>query len=59
MEYCKQSACSMGDLGSVPGSEKSPGEGNSNPVFLPGEFNGLRRLEDYSPWGCKGLGMTE
>ena len=49
----------MGDLGSVPGSEKSPGEGNSNPVFLPGEFNGLRRLEDYSPWGCKGLGMTE
>ena len=23
------------------------------PVFLPGEFHGLRSLVDYSPWGCK------
>ena len=22
-------------------------------VFLPGEFHGQRRLEGYSPWGCK------
>ena len=29
------------------------------PVFLPGEFNGERILEGYSPWGCKALDMTE
>ena len=23
------------------------------PVFLSGKFHGQRRLEDYSPWGCK------
>ena len=27
----KESACNEGDLGSIPGSERSPGEGNSNP----------------------------
>jgi len=27
----KESACSVGDLGSIPGSERSPGEGNDNP----------------------------
>ena len=27
----KESACSAGDLGSIPGSEKSPGEGNGYP----------------------------
>ena len=26
----KASACNVGDLGSVPGSERSPGEGNGN-----------------------------
>ena len=25
------------DMGSIPGSGRSPGEGNGNPVFLPGE----------------------
>ena len=28
----KESACSAGDLGSIPGSGWSPGEGNSNPL---------------------------
>ena len=27
----KESACNAGDVGSVPGSERSPGEGNGNP----------------------------
>ena len=34
----------------------------SNPVFLPGEFNGQRRLagySPYSPWGHKELDTTE
>ena len=29
---CKESACNAGDPGSIPGSERSPGEGNSNPL---------------------------
>ena len=42
----KESACKAGDLGSIPGLGRSPGEGNGNPslVFLPGEFHGQRLL---------------
>ena len=29
------------------------------PVFLPGEFQGQRSLEGYSPWSCKELDMIE
>ena len=29
------------------------------PVFLPGESQGQRSLEGYSPWDCKESGMTE
>ena len=29
------------------------------PVFLPGEFHGLRTLVGYSPWGRKESEMTE
>ena len=28
----KESACNVGDLGSIPGLGKSPGEGNGNPL---------------------------
>ena len=28
----KESACSTGDVGSIPASGRSPGEGNSNPL---------------------------
>ena len=30
----KESACNVGDLGSIPGSERSPGEGNGNSSIL-------------------------
>ena len=42
----KESACSAGDLGLIPGSEKSAGEENGypTPVVLPGESCGLRIL---------------
>ena len=29
---CKESACNVGDLGSIPGSGRSPGEENGNPL---------------------------
>ena len=49
----KASASNVGDPGSIPGSGRSPGEGNgqSTPVFLPGESHGRRKLVDYSPQG--------
>ena len=28
----KESACNVGDLGLIPGSGRSPGEGNGNPL---------------------------
>ena len=32
MAQGKASACNAGDLGSIPGSGRSPGEGNGNPL---------------------------
>ena len=57
----KESACIAKDLGSIPGSGRSPGEGNGNPLqlFLPGESHGQRSLAGYSPWGHKESDMTE
>ena len=57
----KKSACSAGDPGSIPGSGRFPGEGNSlpTPIFLPGEFYGQRSLEGYSSQDHKELDMTE
>ena len=49
----KESACNVGDLGSIPGSGRSPGGGHGlpTPVFLPGEFHGQRSLTGYRPCG--------
>ena len=57
----KDSACNAGDLGSIPGSGRSPGEGNSNPLQYSCLENphGQRNLAGYSPWGRKELDMTE
>ena len=46
----------VGDAGSIPRSERSPGEGNDNPmtpVFLPGKSHQQRSLAGYSPEGHK------
>ena len=50
----KESACNAGDLGSVPGLGRSPGEGKDYPCQNTGLYSGLR-----IPWGCKELDMTE
>ena len=57
----KASASSVGNPGSIPGSGRSPEQGNSNPpqVLLPGESHGQRSLVDYSPRGRKESDMTE
>ena len=57
----KVSAWNAGDLGSIPGSGRSPGEGKRHPtpVLLPGESHGGRSLVGYSPWGHKESDTTE
>ena len=50
----------MGDVSSIPGLRRSPGEGKQPaPVFLLGESHGQRSLAGDSPWGHKELDMTE
>ena len=58
---CKESACSAGDLGPIPGSGRFPWrrEWPATPLFLPGEFHGHRSLVGYNPRGRKELDATE
>ena len=55
----KASACDAGDPGSIPGSGRSPGEGNGNPALLPGKSYGWRSLIGYRPWGRQESDTTE
>ena len=51
----KASPCNAGDLGLIPGSGRSPGEGNGNPLWYSCLENptGRRSLVGYSPWNRK------
>ena len=42
----KESACNAGDLGSIPGSGKFPGEGNGNPL----QYSCLENPMDRGAW---------
>ena len=42
----KESACSAGDLGSIPASGTSPGEGNGNLL----QYSGLEHSMDRGAW---------
>ena len=57
----EESTCNAGDLGLMPGLERSPGGGHGNPLQYSGLENphGQRSLVNYSPWGCKESDMTE
>jgi len=55
----KNPPASAGDAGSVPGSGRSPGEGNGNHSnILPGKSHGQRSLVSYSPCSRKELDTT-
>jgi len=54
----KESAFNEGDLGSIPGLERSPGEKNGKYSYLE-NHHGQRSLAGYSPWGRKESDMTE
>ena len=56
----KASAYNVGDLGSIPGSGRSPGEGNGNSL----QYSCLENPVDQGAWwaavhGRKELGTTE
>ena len=53
----KETACSIGDQGSIPGLGRSPGGRKGNPLQYSLE-NSMNRGA-YSLWGHKELGMTE
>ena len=56
----KESACNTGDSGLIPGSGRSPGEGNGNPLQYSCLENSWREEPGgHSPWGCKELDTTE
>ena len=47
----KESACNAGDLGSIPGLRRSPGEENGNPL----QYSCLEIPTDRGAWGHKQL----
>ena len=57
----KESTCTAGDMGSIPGLGRCPGGGHSSPLqyFYLENPHGQRSLEGYSPWDCKESDVTE
>ena len=51
----KASACNSGDLGSIPGSGKSPGEGNGNPL----QYSCLENPMDGGAWWATVHGVAK
>ena len=51
----KESACSAGDPGSIPGLGRSPGEGNGNPLQYPW----LENLMDRGAWWAAVHGVAK
>ena len=48
------SAGDTGDAGLIPGSGRSPGGEDGDPLqYLPGKSHRQRSLEGYGPWGHK------
>ena len=47
------SACNVGDLGSIPGSGRSPGEGNGNPF----QYSCLENPMTEEPGGIPSKGL--
>ena len=51
----KESSCSAGDWGSIPGSGRSPGEGNGNPLH----YSCLENSMDSGAWWATVHGITK
>ena len=56
----KESSCSVGDLGSIPGLGRTSGEGDGNLLqYCLVNVHGQRSLARYSPWGHKASDATK
>ena len=53
---CKDSTYNAGDLGSIPGSGRTPGEGNGYPLQHSYWVNSLDRIQ---PYGLKKVGLKK
>ena len=51
----KESICNAGDVGSIPGSGRSPGEGNDHPL----QYSCLRNSMDRGAWWAAAHGVTK
>ena len=49
----KESACSVGDPGLIPGLGRFPGEGNGDPL----QYHCLENLMDKEPGGLQSMGL--
>ena len=52
---CKESVCDAGDQGSIPGSGRSPGEGNGNPL----QHSCLENPMDRGAWQATICGVAK
>ena len=55
----KESACNAGDLGSIPGLGRYPGERNGNPLHCSCWENPMARGAWQAPWGLKESDTTD
>ena len=51
----KESACNVGDLGSIPGLGQSPGKGNGYPL----QYSGLENSMDRGAWQAAVHGVAK
>ena len=51
----EESACNAGDLGSISGLGRSPGEGNGNPL----QYSCLEKSMDKGAWQAAAHGITK
>ena len=51
----KESSCNAGDLGSIPGLGRSPGEGNGNPL----QYSCLQNPMDRGAWWATDDGVAK
>ena len=60
VQTVKNLPADAGDAGSIPGWERSPGEGNSYPLqYSCRRIPWTEELGRLSPWGCRGLDRTK
>ena len=55
MAQRKESTCNAGDMGSIPGSGRSPGRGNGNPF----QYSCLKNPTDRGAWQATAHGVTK